>query len=312
MGVIKVLDSLFRTTVDDIKSLKIQGAESIAKAAVDAFAHVEHNAYDQYMDAQAYAQALDLAKQELFDTRPTEPTLRNALSLLWPYNRKVTTISEMHDTYVKQLLFVREHFDRVTTALPSLGSDKIKEKDIIYTHCHSTSVMSVILDAHAQGKNITVNNTETRPRHQGRLTAADLAKHDVPVNHYIDSAMRLAIKNCTIVLLGADAIDHEMKVYNKIGSELVCETAKAHGKPVYICTDSWKFDPRTAFGYAERIEERSPVEVWDLPPKGVTVHNPAFEKINPKLITGIICELGIFTPKEFVKVVKETYPQLLK
>ena len=56
-----------------------------------------------------------------------------------------------------------------------------------------------------------------------------------------------------------------------------------------------------------KIEERNPDEVWPKSPKNVIIHNPAFEKINPKLISGIISEIGIYKPVMFLEELKNTY-----
>ena len=114
------------------------------------------------------------------------------------------------------------------------------------------------------------------------------------------------------MLLGADAITVEGKIINKMGSELFAEVAEQNDVPVYICSDSWKFDPASVFGYEEEIEKRSAKEVWPTAPKGVTISNFAFEKINPDLITGIISELGVYTPEVFVEEVKRSYPWIFK
>jgi len=113
------------------------------------------------------------------------------------------------------------------------------------------------------------------------------------------------------VLLGCDAIT-PTKIINKIGSELFCEVAASYKIPVYICTNSWKFDPKTLFDYDEEIETRSPKEVWEQPPKGVTIDNHAFENINPGLVKGIISELGVLSFKRFLKEVIRKYPHLKK
>ena len=110
------------------------------------------------------------------------------------------------------------------------------------------------------------------------------------------------------MLLGADAVTSEGKVINKIGSELFTEIADRYEVPVYVCTDSWKFDPKSVFGYEEEIEKRKPTEIWPTAPRGVKIANFAFEKVNPDLITGIISELGIYKPSIFVEEVKRAYP----
>ena len=49
-------------------------------------------------------------------------------------------------------------------------------------------------------------------------------------------------------------------------------------------------------------------EVWEKQARNIKIHNPAFEKINPSLVTGIISELGIFPHQLFIEEVKTSYP----
>ena len=91
---------------------------------------------------------------------------------------------------------------------------------------------------------------------------------------------------------------------------MFAEVAEKHDTDVYCCTDSWKYDPMTVFGKREPIERRNPKEVWEKPPKGVNVMNLAFERVDPKLITAIITELGDYPPAVFIQEVKNAYPWL--
>ena len=109
------------------------------------------------------------------------------------------------------------------------------------------------------------------------------------------------------MIIGCDAIDSEGKCYNKIGSEMFAEIANKFDVPVYIATDSWKFDPKTIFGFNEEIEKRSRDEVWNNAPKKIKIENYAFEKIKPTLISGIISEIGIFKPQLFIEELKSKY-----
>jgi ribose 1,5-bisphosphate isomerase len=201
----------------------------------------------------------------------------------------------------------KEHFESAEKAISSIGAKKITNNMIVYTHCHSSTVVNILKQAKLEGKRFVVHNTETRPLLQGRKTAKELAKAKIPVIHFVDSAARLALKKADIVLLGADAITSEGKVINKIGSELIAEAAYHLRIPVYICTDSWKFDPNTIFGYEEEIEQRSGKEVWDSPPKGVHIDNHAFERIHPALISAIISEFGVYRPTVFVEEMRRNY-----
>ena len=175
----------------------------------------------------------------------------------------------------------------------------INKKDVIFTHCHSTTVSNALIFAKKNGKKFSVLNTETRPLYQGRKTARELSKNKIKITTYVDSGMHEAIKRTDKIFLGADAI-LEKGVINKIGSAIVGEIAKTHKKPVYIFADSWKFFPKNI-----KIEERNFEEVWKKTPKGVKIRNPSFELIPKKYVTKIVSELGVLSYNEFLRKVKK-------
>ncbi len=272
----------FNKICKDIKEVKIQGAENVAIAAVKAY----------------YLNQTKEAVNKLISLRPTEPCLRNALKFV------------QLDT--KNITYALKHFEEAKEKIAKIIFNKIENNTIIFTHCHSSTVSNALIYTHKHGKKFEVYNTETRPLLQGRITATELAKADIKVTHFVDSAARIALKKSDLFLIGADAITVEGKVINKIGSELFAEIAHKLDVPLYVCSDSWKFDPKTIFGYEEIIEKRPEKEVWPNIPKNVKVNNLAFEKIDPSLITGIISELGVYKPEIFVEEIKKAYPWLLK
>ena len=125
----------------------------------------------------------------------------------------------------------------------------------------------------------------------------------------VDSAARLAIKRSDVALFGCDVIT-TTKIFNKIGSEMFAIIANKYDVPLYVCTDSWKFDPKGIYGLEENVEERKPDEVWKSPSKGIRIENPAFEKIRPDLVAGIISELGIYPHPAFLDELEEKYSWL--
>ncbi len=280
----------YQEIVEGIKSLKIQGAEKIAIAAVQAFALKLNETQDPKL--------LQQAEKELVATRPTEPALRNALKYcLMNYEKNPNVAS-----------YVIDYFKEAKEKIAEFGAKKISDGMIVFTHCHSSTVEDIIRKAHDQGKKFSVYNTETRPRYQGRITAENIAKMGVPVTHFVDSAGRTYLKKADLFLFGCDAVTAEGKIFNKIGTEFLAEFASQQRIPTYSCTNSWKFDPETVHGFEEVIEQRDPNEVWENPPKGITIMNPAFEITAPDILTGIITELGIFKPETLVLEVEKNYP----
>ena len=247
----------------DIKSVRIQGATNIAKAAVKAY---------------MLKPTID-NKRKLLSLRPTEPTLSNALNFIERLGEKK----------------VVSHFSESQERINSFVFKLIKNGMIVYTHCHSTNVGKALINAKKKGRRFEVYNTETRPLLQGRTTAKELSKNGIRVTTFVDSAILEAIKKSDLVLLGADAI-LKSGVINKIGSGTIAELAFDHKKPLYVVADSWKFSPKNV-----KIEERDFHEVWKNAPKMIKIRNPAFEKVEGRYIKGIISELGILRFDSFIK-----------
>jgi len=268
--------------VRDIKSMKIQGAENIARAAIVAWKKSTNKKY---------------AVRRLVAARPTEPMLRNVLKYLEKFDEP--------DKLLEKLDMDRERIEKY-------GANKIKNGYVIYTHCHSSTVVSVLKRAKKERKNFEVFVTETRPFYQGRITAKELASYKIPVTLFVDSAGRYAIKRSNLMMIGCDAITSEGIIINKVGSEMFAEIANKYDVPVYVVTHSLKFDPLTFFGFDVKIEKRAEKEVWENPPRGVKIWNYVFDKVNPRLITAIISELGVLKPETFIQEVKKEYRWLFE
>ncbi|UCD20861.1 MAG: hypothetical protein JSW08_03770 [archaeon] len=265
----------------DIQSLKIQGAESVAKAALKALL------------IRSDPQAI----RKLSAIRPTEPCLRNCLK----YTTSFQDIREGTEDTLKIM-------DNARKKIIKIGARKIQNGMTIFTHCHSTTVISILKEAKKQGKKFKVYNTETRPNFQGRITAKDLLKVNIPVTMFIDSAATSALKGADLFIFGVDAITSEGAIINKIGNKMMAEIAHKYDIPRYACTFSWKFDPKTVLGEIEKLESRKVTEVWPKKPSKLKISNVVFEEIPAELVTSIISELGVLEPATFVSELEKTYP----
>jgi len=299
----------FRKSVADIKALRIQGAQAVAKEGVLALKEVLLRSRAD--SPNRLLKELLSARNELVRARPTEPCLRNSLSFLFHEvdysNLRALTLGVRSN--IQEAL---SHLRGVNKTIAGIGSQKIADGMVVFTHCHSSTVMAILLEAKREKKRFSVHNTMTMPLLQGRKTAKELAAAGIPVTHFVDSAARLALKKADIMLIGADAITSEGKVANKIGSELFAEAAARFSVPVYSCTDSWKFDPESVYGFEEPLEERAKEEVWKGAPKGVTIDNHAFELVAPELFAGVITELGVYKPEVLVEIIRDKSPWMFR
>ena len=280
----------FEKRLSDIRSLKTQGATNVAVSGIEALK--EFSSSIKSKNGRQYLEKLSKAAAKISNVRSTEPMLRNFL------NYVMIGLKDSDLSNVKRLKLLTKQLSGNVIRLKSnakqrlveIGKNEVKNNSILYTHCHSSSVTSILIAAKKSGKKFSVINTETRPMFQGRLTANELSKAKIKLTHYVDSGMRLAIKKSDAVFLGADSIS-ALGVDNKIGSGLVCELAKNYDVPVFICAHSFKINPLSLLGKEDSIEQRPSSEVWQKAPKGVKIENPSFE-LNAALLSR--CQVVVF------------------
>lgn len=262
----------FDKILADIKSVRIQGAENVAKAGIKAFLLVPN----------------EKSAKKILAVRPTEPLLQNAIKILLksPNPEKsakkfLSDLKKSHETTLKK------------------GARLIKNDMNIYTHCHSSTVIDILKYAKKkQKKDFVVYTTEVEPLLQGRQTAKELAKSKIKVIIAPDLAAENSLKKCDLFLFGADAFTKSV-VANKIGTSTLVRLAKIHNVPRYSCGVALKFTKKI------KIENRSSREVWDEREKKIEVINPAFDKTKLKKLSGVISEFGILTSKQFVRKARE-------
>jgi ribose 1,5-bisphosphate isomerase len=296
-------------TVKDIKSLKIQGARNVAKAGVRAIMYaVEDSKATTVNGVKA-----DVVKAVLkvSGARPTEPMLRNYLDETIAF-----VTSEIATTKTNSLKKFKESVIRSENEyLKRMGEDLGKLKDYgatllsdgmtVVTHCHSSTVTGVLKEAHKRGKKLNVVACETRPRYQGRITAAELARAGIDVTITVDMGVAKYLKKADIVLVGADAINSTGDLINKVGTRALAHLAKDYDVSFFSCAETYKYDPLTLYGVREKIEERGPKEVWEKAPKKVKVSNPAFDVTASRYISGYITEMGVVSPSALSGIAKK-------
>jgi len=140
------------------------------------------------------------------------------------------------------------------------------------------------------------------------LTAKEMSELGVKTTLIVDSAVRFFMNQVDLVIIGADAITSQGNVINKIGTSMIALVANEARTPFYVVSELLKFDPATMYGDYEKIEERSPKEIWEDPPKNLIIRNPAFDVTRRDFIHGIICEEGIISPHSIIEVMHRKYP----
>jgi ribose 1,5-bisphosphate isomerase len=269
--------SRFERILEDIRSIKIQGATNVAKAGIRAY----------------LLQPDKKSAKKIIETRSTEPLLQNALKLLQK-SKKPKMVAK------KFLSDIKKSHEKIVKK----GAGLIKNDMNIFSHCHSSTVIDILKYAkRKRKKKFVVYTTEVEPLLQGRQTAKDLADAGIKVFVFPDLAAEYALIKCDLFLFGVDAFS-KRGVANKIGTSMLCKSAKGFKIPRYPCGVSLKFTNKL------KMERRKPKEVWGTKEKNIKVINPAFDFTRGKFLSGIISEFGILSPKKFVKKAKEKLKKL--
>lgn len=297
-----------KNTVEEIQKMRIQGASNVAIAAIKAIEKLANESHAT--NKKELLRELYQAKQLLFESRETEPLMRNSIRWI------IRQVEQSRKTEARQLSTVvsrasqrfLKNLQESNEKIAEIGSKRIRNGSVILTHCHSSAVTHMLARAVENKVVFEVMCTETRPIFQGRKTAKEMLDLGLKTSFIVDSAARFLMNKIDLVVVGADAITSEGNVVNKIGTSSVALVASEARIPFYVVTELLKFDPTTMYGDYEKIEERAANEVWEKAPKNLIIRNPAFDVTRRDFIHGIICEEGIVSPHSINEVVRRAYP----
>ena len=306
--------------IDAINNMQVRGAPLIGAAAAYGVAlAVRQDASDIY---------LNHVVKQLIHSRPT------AVNLKWAAQRMLKRlldlpVTERLSAAWREAATICDEDARLNQSIGGHGLALIKalaakkEGSLnIMTHCNAGWLATVdfgtalapIYAAYDAGIAVHVWVGETRPRNQGAsLTAWELSQHGVPHTVISDNAGGHLMQqgDVDMVIVGADRVTSNGDVCNKIGTYLKALAAFDQNIPFYAAVPSPTIDWTMTDGLKDiEIEQRSPRELsWingmlangelaevNILPPNTLVANPAFDVTPARLVTGIITELGVYTP----------------
>ncbi len=308
------VDPAVVTTADDIAAMRTRGAATIADAAAKALATQAERA--ETTQPAAFERQLRAAAETLYETRPTAVSLPNALRYVLR-GMDGETVSELRATTIARAEEFRAELAHAQQQLGEVGSNRLRDGDVVMTHCHSTDALSCLEAALEDGKEIEAIVKETRPRKQGHITAQQLREWGVPVTLIVDNAARRYLDEADHVLVGADSIAADGSVINKIGTSGLAVNARERGVPVMVAAQTLKLHPDTMTGHTVEIEMRDETEVLaddqraditgERDDDGLVVENPAFDVTPPRHVDAIVTERGQFPPESIVTLMRELF-----
>lgn len=299
---------------DAIKMLAVRGAPAIGISAAYGLVIVlqKLNANDNIEKA---LELLAEAREYLASSRPT------AVNLFWALDRMQkraaefvaaqpeATVQALRETVLAEAITIHQQDVEMCRRIGQNGQKFIEDNAGTLTHCNAGALatggqgtaLSVMFEAHKNGKKFRVYADETRPLLQGaRLTAWELKQAGIDVTVICDNMAGWLMKQGKIdaVITGADRIAANGDTANKIGTYSLSILAREHSVPFYIAAPSSTFDLSIKSGTEIPIEQRAALEVTSFrdiqtAPMGIDVYNPAFDVTEAHDITAIITERGV-------------------
>lgn len=298
-----------KKVTQDIKNITIQWATNIAREACKIMEQELRNW--KFKNKKEVSDFFNKASQMLIDARETEPLLRNAMKYAKSKLKWWANADKIADAFWEYLWWI----EREEIIRPKIWAQLIHNWDIIFTHCHSKSVIDILVKAWKDWKKIHVYNTETRPLYQWRKTSQDLVNAWVPDTMVVDSSASSVIDNTlwnTVdvkeIFLWSDCIKPDWTVINKIWSFSIWLSAWNSWVPLYIVGSLLKIDVVDKV----KIEIRDGKELWPEAPEWLNIVNFAFDRIHHKCITWIVTEFWVIRPENLMRAVEKYYPWMLE
>ncbi len=271
--------------------MRIQGAIRIALAAVAGLESVIKNS--KAKTRKEFLGEIESAGKFLIGTRPTAVALPNAvgqyLKIIKELKGEVPEIKKIALAFGK--IFIEQNRNAIKKIAEN-GETLIKNNDTVLIHCHSSTLIEILKEAKRRGKKFKVICTETRPWHQGFISAKELSDFGIKTELIVDSAVMQVMPNVDLVLTGADAITSDKKLINKIGTSQIALIAKKCKVPFYAASQKLKFTEKKSGQI--KLEERGADEILEgIKMPRVKIRNVVFDITPLEEISGIITEFGI-------------------
>jgi len=303
----------FNRIASGIENMSIRGAGRIARYAVLGLQAVAEES--KAKNGEAFVKELKAASMRLLSTRPTAVSLANSIRyLMHRVNmaaQEGASLEELRSMAIAAARDFIKESNQAVERIGEIGSRRIRNGDVLLTHCQSNAAAATMKTAWKKGKRFSVYVTETRPRFQGRKTASILAEAGIPVTLIVDGAARHFMNEIDKVIVGADAIAANGALINKIGTATIAALAHEARTQFIVASETYKFSPETAIGELVIIEERDGAEVI---PKAlmkkfrkISVRNPAFDVTPPEYIDLIVTERGVIPPQGAILVINELF-----
>jgi len=302
----------------------VSGANARCMAMLHAFCQVIRD----YSTPEGKSLSRDLTSQLnsiinfLVECRPLSVSMGNAIKFIKLRISKIDPYTPEAEAKEELLADIQDFINtRIMLAdklLVAAAVTKVDAGDVVLTYAYSSVVAEVLVQAAAQGQKFRALVVDCRPELEGRLMLQKLLQAGIACTYVQLNALSYAIREVSKVFLGAAAVMSNGTVMGRSGSAAVAMMAHAHGKPVMICCESYKFHERVQLDSITHNELGNPEALASVPGrpdiKSLSNHaeqprlgllNLKYDAMPADYVTMIVTEFGMIPPTSVPVILRE-------
>ncbi|OQN97426.1 hypothetical protein B0A48_16585 [Cryoendolithus antarcticus] len=216
-------------------------------------------------------------------------------------------------------MFLRERIVVTDRAIATAAVKQIKQGAVVLTYAKSSLVEKTLIEAHEAGTQFRVICVDSRPLYEGKNLARTLGRRGIEVEYTPLSGIAHAMKDATLVLLGARSMLSNGRLVSRVGTASIALHASHADVPVIVLCESVKFtgkvaldsvvlneiappeelllpeaSPTTMDGDEEGAKVKTLADWRDIP--GLQILNLMYDVTPAEYIRMVICEYGSLPP----------------
>jgi translation initiation factor 2B subunit (eIF-2B alpha/beta/delta family) len=248
----------------------------------------------------ALAAEIEAAIDALLDAMPAYApplnVMHRLMSCVDEARRTGATTGDLRHTFEQEAAAFHEWSSTARDKIAAYGAALIPDGATVFTFTLSETALRTLREAARQGKRFRVLLTESRPNHDGLVTAAELSKEGLEVSISIDACIAELIRQADLMIVGAEAIMPDGSAVCKVGTYPSALVAKTFSVPVYVTVDTLKFNVTALSGLWLKLDAIGGSDLL-LEGSGANVTGHLFDRTPPECIRGIVTEQGILNPQ---------------
>jgi len=282
--------------VAEVKIDTQSGATALALKTIEIYA--------QYVDQTmvscklAFLRDLEQLKVMLKSIQPSMASIGNVVDIISQHAAEDQYLSlfELRKSLMTFLVNLKTDIIQAKAQIACNVLGFFPEQAVVITLSESSIIEEVLIQAYNTKKVSRVIIAESRPLCEGLHFANKLIKIGIPVTVIVDAALGFFCKDADLAIVGADTIQSDGSVINKVGTytlALACHDLK---KPFYVACDTLKVSKKHDPDNPVKIEIKSPEEIVNLNSlPGADVKNIYFDTTPFKYLTCIVTEKGVLS-----------------